>query len=656
MQTSGRVKHRYITGFDGLRALSVIGVILYHLNPTIFQGGYLGVPVFMVLSGYLVTDHLLAEYETTHHFRYGFFWSKRIKKLYPTLLVMLVMTSAYITLFQRNLLANLWQNVISNIGYVYNWWQISHGQSYFQRFANNESPFTHLWTLSIEGQFYLLWPLIVVGLMRLFKNRTVVFYTTVVLSLVSALLMAVLFNPNVDPSRIYYGTDTRMFSLLMGAALATFWPSQRLRANVDQTVRWILDGIGAIGFLGMLSMLMVTNAQSAFLYRGGMVLFSFFTLLIAAAIAHPASHWNQWLSNPVFSWFGSRSYGIYVYQFPIMIFFSSLFPDIADHLLSYSVIQLALIFGISEVSYRLIEKPFGRFDYHQIGEWLHDLVSVSANNRLWLKRRVISGVLTLISLISIVGIIQSTRVNAAEANHSQLAEHIERNAAKQKKQNAMAKARLKSQLAASRKAASDKSYSASLSRSESKAAAKISQDPATQALLKYGLSAHQIQAAQSLSITSVGDSVMLGGRDDTLKIFQKMYMDAAVSRQAANVVPLLKQLDSQGILAPNVLIGLGTNGPFDSATMAQIMSVLGSSRHVFWINIHVPTRPWQDQVNQFLKQQEQHYHNLKVIDWYDYSKNHPSWFYSDQTHPNPDGLPYYTTFVAKEVLNGLNIK
>ncbi|EQC81686.1 Acyltransferase [Enterococcus sp. HSIEG1] len=219
---------RYITGFDGIRTLAVIGVILYHLLPTQMRGGYLGVPVFFVVSGYLITDLLRQEWDQNGRIAVKDFYVRRMKRLYPGMVVMLLLSAAYITLFQRNLLNNLRGVVVSSLLYVNNWWQINHGLSYFDRFGN-ESPFTHLWSLAVEGQNYLIWPLLFILLMKLVKNRGTIFKIVIGCSLLSALLLAIWYSPGADPTRVYYGTDTRLFSIWMGSALAFIWPSTHLK-------------------------------------------------------------------------------------------------------------------------------------------------------------------------------------------------------------------------------------------------------------------------------------------------------------------------------------------------------------------------------------------------------------------------------------------
>lgn len=185
-------KNRFITGYSGLRSLAVIGVILYHLNPNVFIGGYLGVLIFFVLSGYLVTDHMLFSYQTYGKYSNRLFYLKRIKKLYPQLISVLWISGAYILIFQRDILSKFNEIVLANLFNVYNIWQIFNGQSYFERFASNESPFVHLWTMSILGQFYLLWPIIMYILVYKLRTKKELFITISVLTILSAIEMALL--------------------------------------------------------------------------------------------------------------------------------------------------------------------------------------------------------------------------------------------------------------------------------------------------------------------------------------------------------------------------------------------------------------------------------------------------------------------------------
>ncbi|ERL66536.1 acyltransferase family protein [Schleiferilactobacillus shenzhenensis] len=645
-------KRRFITGFSGLRTIGVLGVILYHLNPNVFRGGYLGVPIFLALAGYLITDQVMRELRRTGHFRLRRFYGRRLKKIYPTLIVMLFATSTYIVLFQRNLLANLHKIIAANLLNYYNFWQISNGQSYFDRFANNESPFTHMWTLSIENQWYIFGPLIIILLYKLLKDRSGWLANVFLgISLISAALMAFLYNPQVDPSRIYYGTDTRLYGILLGGALAFVWPTDRLKDAIARTDRWLLDAIGLVGVGGMLWLIFTLDSQSAWTYRGGMLLFTVFTVLAIAAIAHPGADWNRILSNPVFNWVGSRSYGLYVYQFPVMIFFESKFPDIANHPILYPVIEVIIIVAISELSYRWIEKPIGQFDFSQIGTWFHDLVQ-QGGLQGWSKR-IAAVLVALIMVGGSVGVVQGSQTKPGGADKSALAEKIKKNEAENNKRSKAQLAAIKASNAAKKKAAKDKSLSESLSKSSSAAEeSRAKAHPVNKDLEAYGLTQVQLQRAQQMPITAFGDSVMIDGQKLLTRIFPKIYMDASVGQQMITTISTVEKLAQQGAMADVVLVGLGTNGPFTMDQLDQFMKAIGPQRRVYWITARVPTRQWQGQVNSTLGDAAKRYKNLHLIDWYSYSNAHNDWFWDDQTHPNNVGSPHYATFVAKAILDG----
>ncbi|KRM72577.1 acyltransferase family protein [Lacticaseibacillus brantae] len=656
MEKQQRAKRRYITGFDGLRTIGVIGVILYHLRPELFKGGYLGVPIFMVVSGYLITDGLLQEFDRSGRINFKSFFTRRLKRLYPGLIAVLFATSAYITLFSHNLLHNLHMMVITNLAYVYNWWQIFNGQSYFARFANNESPFTHLWTLSIEGQYYLIWPVIVLGFLMFVKNRTKMFNITFILAVLSAVEMAILalqMGANADPSRLYYGTDTRAFAILLGAALAFIWPSAKLSANIKGQQKLTLNVLGGISLIGMLAMVFLVGAQSSFLYLGGMFLFSLLTMILVAVVAHPGAWFNRLLSNPVFSWVGSRSYGLYLYQFPVMIFWENQFKDIADHPVLYPVIEVLIILALTELSYRLIEQPVAHFDFKKTGAFLKGLVTPST--KLGASRWVSYGALVIL-LIGTVGLIQAPSVKTDAADSSALAKQLkETKADKAKQEKDLAAA--KSSIAAEKKAKADAKASKSISVSkQSEAESLARKHPVNQEYEKYGLTQVQLQQMQTIGMTAVGDSVMKDGEPILQALFPKAYIDATVSRQMIQSISIVQNYAKTGALADNVLIGLGTNGPFTPDQLDEMMKIIGPSRNVFWINVRVPTRSWQNDVNALLKASVSKYPNLTVIDWYGYSNSHNDWFYDDMVHPNPTGNPYYGTFVAKAILSKVDAK
>lgn len=644
------MKKRYITGYSGLRALAVIGVILYHLDPNHFGGGYLGVPIFLVLTGYLVTDQIMAAHRRFGFFDVRAFYQRRFKRLYPPLIAMLWLTSAYIILFQRNLLNKLYQIVLTNLLGVYNWWQIFNGQSYFDRFANNESPFIHLWTMSIDWQFYLLWPIIMAVLVKLFKKKRDIFWALVALSLISAVEMAILFKPGQDTSRIYYGTDTRFYSLGLGAALALLWPFEELDNRFTQSDARILNWTGLAAFLGMIALLFtpLMDAQTAFPYYGGMFLFSLLVTILAAVVAAPVGIWNQFLTNPVFDWLGSRSYEIYLYQFPVMIFFESQVSDLADHVALYRVLEVALILLISEIAYRLIEKP--RFEPVEVINSLKQLFRRPRQlSKSWLK----TAAFFLIFLIGTCGIAVSPLAKA-ENKDSALIKTINNNSKKQAEMNKRALESIKQSAkssAKSKSSSSSKAKKASASSSKAKPKQKVSGKKVNQEFEKYGISQAQLQAAQKLQVTAIGDSVMASSSDLLHKLMPNSIVDAAVSRQGDVGVSLINSYLQKGQLQENVLIGLGTNGPISDSDMQQILDLVGPHRQIYWINVVVPTRPWQNQVNQQLASVAQKHKNFHVIDWYGYAHSNSSWFYDDKTHPNNVGQMYYSSYVVKEMLS-----
>ena len=367
---------RYLPGLDGLRALAVLAVLAYHLQLGWARGGLLGVGVFFTLSGYLITDLLLGQREATGRLRLADFWLRRARRLLPALFVLLAVVLAWVTLLARQQLPAVRGAVLSSVGYVSNWWLIAQHNSYFAQFGP-PLPLGHLWSLAVEEQFYLVWPWLLWLGLRCARGRPERAYgklaaAALVLAAVSALAMALLYHPGYDPTRVYDGTDTRAFGLLIGAALAFVWPSGQLSGNVTARGRRILDSAGVIGLGVIALMIWRTNEYSPFLYRGGLLLLSIATALAVGAAASPASRVGVALGWRPLRWIGVRSYGIYLWHYPVIALTS---PADGRESLVRAALQVTASVGAAALSWRFVEEPVrhGAIDrwWAQVkaGEW-----------------------------------------------------------------------------------------------------------------------------------------------------------------------------------------------------------------------------------------------------------------------------------------------
>ncbi|HEV7614944.1 MAG TPA: acyltransferase family protein [Solirubrobacterales bacterium] len=353
---------RYMPGLDGLRAVAVLAVIAFHLGFGWAPGGLLGVGIFFTLSGYLITDILLSQLARQGHIKLGRFWLARARRLLPALFVMMVVVVAWVTIFGPAQPQQFRDAVVASALYVSNWQLIFGDVSYFARFAP-PGPLNHLWSLAIEEQFYLVWPFLLLLGTKLVREtplpsgvRPRLAVATLALALASAILMAVLFKPSLDPSRVYYGTDTRAFELLFGAALAMVWPSRKLSRRIPAGARNLLDGLGVAGLAVIGLMIWQTDQYSSFLYRGGFILLSIATVLVVAALAHPACRLGPVLGWKPLRWVGVRSYGIYLWHFPIIALTTP--GGIANGAEPLrELLQFAAILGVSALSWKFVEEP-----------------------------------------------------------------------------------------------------------------------------------------------------------------------------------------------------------------------------------------------------------------------------------------------------------
>lgn len=303
-------------GLDSLRGVAITGIVLYHLFPSVFCGGFLGVPLFFVLSGYLMftTSERAC---SRNKFHIGYYYKKRFKKIFPPLFAMVMAVCCYLTLIHSNLLIGMWREVLSVFLGVDNWWQIRQSASYFSRLAN-ASPFTHLWFLAVEIQFYAIWPILYIIYKKccnLWGGKKMCFIF-LFFALVSALKMAFLYTPGTDPSRVYYGTDTMAFSLFIGIFLG----AARRQYEVLR-IKFIKRPFAVLGiFLFVLCVLFVTvDGRSSFLYQGGMF---YISIVIAFVINILENHEAFIRTLPItssLSFLGKKSYHIFLWHYPLLI-------------------------------------------------------------------------------------------------------------------------------------------------------------------------------------------------------------------------------------------------------------------------------------------------------------------------------------------------
>lgn len=357
-----RPNSRYVPSLDGLRALAVLAVIAYHMHLGFAPGGLLGVTMFFVLSGYLITGLLISEIETTGTVDLKAFWVRRIKRIVPAVLFAIVGTAALCTLLNHALLTKMRPDILPTVFFFNNWWQIIHNVSYFDALGA-PSPLAHTWSLAIEEQFYLVWPVILMLIVHRGAKKGTIAKGCAIAALVSVVLMAVMFNPAEDPSRVYYGTDTRAFSLLIGAILAFIWPYQKLADDAGSAMtdraRLGLDVMGGLALLGLVLLVAFSNGFSPFIYRGGLLLCSLLTALFIACIVHPGSLIGRVFALKPLVWVGQRSYSMYLWHFPILLLLEP--PHVNEGTPIYLMaIELAAIFTFAHFSYEYVENPLRR--------------------------------------------------------------------------------------------------------------------------------------------------------------------------------------------------------------------------------------------------------------------------------------------------------
>jgi peptidoglycan/LPS O-acetylase OafA/YrhL len=609
----------YLPALDGLRAVAVVAVLLYHsYDLRMFRGGFLGVDVFFVLSGYLITLVLVSGYRSAGRVDLRTFWLRRARRLLPALFLVLGVTCAYTALFLPHEAARLRTDGLASLGYVTNWHLIFGDQSYFETIGR-PSMVQHLWSLAVEEQFYLLWPLILAAGFALFRrHRRHLVLGVLAAAGASALLMGMLYDPAADPSRVFYGTDTHASGLLLGAALAFLWPSWRLSPKTGKRAPLMLDVVGAVGLGVLLWCFQNVSEFDTGLYRGGYLVFGVVTMVVVAVAAHPAARlMRTLLGNGPMRWIGIRSYGIYLWHWPV---YQITRPELDVPVRGFPLLALrfAITVTLAALSFRFVEAPIRE---GALGRWLESLRRARPALRKPLVRRVRVVTLGGVAAVSVLGLGLAAAEPASDPpGFSSEAVSIEVTTT-----------------------APATTTTTTMPATADTTAAPTSTTPTT-------TTAPLAPAAAPVTrITGIGDSVMLGSEGALRFVFgDKLQLDAAVSRQFGDAVDVAGLLAAAGQLGERVVVHLGTNGIIRAEQFDALMQRLAAVPRVLVLNANVP-RPWEGPVNELLATAVPTYPNAVLVDWKGVSGAHPEWFVGDGVHLTGDGSLAYADLINRHL-------
>jgi len=679
---------RYMPGLDGLRAIAVLAVIAYHLNLQWVPGGLLGVTMFFVLSGYLITDILLKQLHPSKKLDLKTFFIRRARRLLPAMFLMIAVVSLWLLISDTDRLLSLKGDIGSALLYISNWYLIFHEVSYFESFGP-ASPFGHLWSLAVEEQFYLLWPLVLLAVIRFSPKRGKLALWTLAAAAVSAGAMILLYQPGVDPSRVYYGTDTRAFALLIGAALAIVWPSWKLSSTLPARSRMLMDAVGTFGFVIILVMINQTNEYDSFLYRGGMVLFSLATAVVVAALAHPASKFANVIGSKVLAWIGVRSYGIYLYHYPIIVLTTPTAESGELHPVR-ALIQVILTFVLAELSWRFIEEPIR---HGALGK-IYSLFKRQTTQRIGLKKAS-SYLAVLVIVFSSVSCTSSVNLQSANGNSKnnetsvvapvkpnfseEAAPNTDREPdktgqnetvigpkpAEPEKQTPPQATEQPDQSNTAPGTGTDKTEPSitdpeqpnvdtvvnGTEGGKPKPVPTVNDKPTSNTAQgnkdqKPVPGKPNVTPIDQNSVTAIGDSVLLDAEPFLEKLVPGIVVDGKIGRQFGQALDVIEDLKKNNQLGNTVVIQLGTNGAFTTKQMNELLGTLGTERQIIFINTRVP-RKWQDSVNKMLAATAKKTENVTIVDWFTASKGKKDFFAADGVHLKKHGAEFYADLLVK---------
>lgn len=626
-------KRRHIPGLDGVRGIAVVAVLLYHFWPHLFPGGFMGVDMFFVLSGYLITFLLVREYRKTGRISLKQFWLRRARRILPAALVVIAICTALVSLFRGDIAVKVGYHAWTSALFVSNWGQIAESGSYFS--DNGLNIFTHYWSLSIEEQFYLVWPLLVMGILALgLRSRTInrlvkhpatnrakgsadskanqlslLLYATIAIGAVSFIAMLVLYDPDEDPTRVYFGTDTHAFGLAVGAAIAfvvsrgsalttpRHSPATKAAGPLSR-LNPALEAAAWIGFAALFAMLLTVHDTSSFTYRGGLLIASLLTGWLVMLSVRGEGLLVRVLSHPSLAWFGDRSFSLYLWHWPLLLMSRQFFTqtldmhgDFATHVLVPFTALATTMVG-TYVTYHYVENPFRKQGYRK--------------TLLSLKGPRLAATTATTSLVA-VGIVVALVTAPSQTN---VEKQLEALAAQQQKAKS-------SQSATATGAAADPNASP--------------------------MKTHQLPRGRAM--TAIGDSVMLASYDALKKRYPGIFIDAGVSRHYSGGQPILQNLKAQKNLRNTVILGFGTNGQAFPGQLNEIMDVIGPDRTVILVAPYGPVNGIPEAAQQVLDFAAKR-PNVFPAMWCQVAAKNRNALYSDGVHPKPESADLYVRAIT----------
>jgi peptidoglycan/LPS O-acetylase OafA/YrhL len=575
MATTRGIQH--IPAIDGLRAVAVAAVVFYHLGFAWIPGGFLGVDLFFVISGYVITRLLLDSIERSGGLDLRGFYKARARRLLPPMIFMIVVTAFYISIWAQDSVRRFLTDVPFAISGTINWWLVANEQDYFE--AIGRPPLLqHTWSLAVESQFYLIWPLILLLVLKRFGKKAIPF-AALLIALISASLLfyvSLQLDASSDVSHIYFGTDTHSVGLFLGSALAVSWIPQNFKDEVSVRAQNFIDFIGVFGFIGILATFLLIDESSPTAYKIAFPLAAIFGVAIITSIVHPASRFAPILQNRVLLWIGERSYAIYLWHW-VVFQISRPSVDLEGEDWALLAVRILIVLALADISLKLVELPIrsGAVEY-----WFKGMKYRTAAVRKKQKVLVISSisvVLLSLSILSTNAIFSSNRVAQAL----------------------------------------EESLTAGPAITETETAL--------------------INPSQAIWLT--GDSVILGIRSSLSEIQPIIVVNARVGRQAPELLEEMRK-DVEKAAGATIVMNLGNNDLLNRETVREIFTLAQESPRVVVVNTAVP-RPYRDSNNQLVNEVAQEFSNVKVVDWNSISQDHPEYFAPDGVHLVPTGVSAY---------------